>query len=309
MTRKLPPLNALRSFEAAARLGSFKEAAGELNVSQSAVSHQIKLLEEVLGVDLFLRRPRSVELTAAGKSYHPTISQAFDHVAEGTRMLLRSQGDDVLTVQTYSTFAVRWLVPRLETFHRENPTLQVRLITSQWDVDFAQQDVDLAVMIGNSNRENLHYDYLFSPKLFPVCSPALLTGGDKLSAPRDLANHTILQVYPSENDWSLWLERAGVQDVNPNSGLSFDSYDHALKTALRGIGVALAMHPYVSEDFAAGLLINPFPDHEYAAPGDWYLVYPETRLRQRKIKKFRDWLRREIESDPDLRQLRSQAIN
>ncbi|MGB3471009.1 MAG: transcriptional regulator GcvA [Erythrobacter sp.] len=298
--QKLPPLNALRSFEAAARLGSFKLAAEELAVSQSAISHQIKLLEEVLGLDLFVRRPRKVELTEAGESYRDSVSEAFEKLIEGTRALLKSENDTTLNIQTYSTLAVRWLVPKLSSFNRRHPELEVRLITSQWDVDFARQDVDLGIIIGRSDSKNLKYDYLFSPMLFPVCSPAFLAKGRPLSAPQDLAEQPILQVYPSADDWPTWLESSGVEGVDPNSGLSFDSYDHALKTAVRGIGVAMAMHPYVSEDLSAGLLINLFPDRAIAAPGDWNVVYPVSRNRVRKIRKFSKWLQEEIENDPEL---------
>lgn len=308
--QKLPPLNALRSFEAAARLGSFKKAAEELSVSQSAISHQIKLLEDVLGIDLFVRRPRKVELTESGEAYRDSVSDAFEKLIEGTRALLRSESDNTLNIQTYSTLAVRWLVPKLSNFNRKHPELEVRLITSQWDVDFARQDVDLAIIIGLSENKNLQHDYLFSPMLFPVCSPSLLAKGKPLSAPQDLLHQPILQVYPSADDWRVWLESAGVEGVDPNSGLSFDSYDHALKTAVRGIGVAMAMHPYVSEDLSAGLLINLFPDCAIPAPGDWNVVYPVSRNRVRKIRQFSAWLQEEIESDSELlpfRQLRPQT--
>ena len=309
MVQKLPPLNALRSFEAAARLGSFKKAAEELNVSQSAISHQIKHLEDVLGLALFVRRPRRVELTEAGQTYREAVSEAFEKLIEGTRLLLRSEGDDVLTIQTYSTFAIRWLVPKLDSFYRKHPDIEVRLITSQWDVDFVRGDIDLAIVIGESDNKNLHYEYLFSPLLFPVCSPSLLSKDVQLKQPQDLAEHTILQVYPSEEDWALWLKKTGVEGVDPNSGLSFDSYDHALKTAVRGLGVALAMHPYVSEDLSSGSLIHLFPDQVIEAPGNWNLVYPASRSEVSKIAHFTTWVREEIENDSELSRYRKRAAS
>ncbi|MEO0399740.1 MAG: transcriptional regulator GcvA [Pseudomonadota bacterium] len=304
MQKKTPPLNALKAFEAAARLGSFKDAAEALNVSQSAVSHQVKNLEDFLGVELFIRRARSVTLTSAGSRYFPYIRDAFDHISEGTRLLTHNQQDHILTVQTYSTFAMRWLVPRLHAFSRRCPNVQVRLITAQNDPDFAAQDIDIAVIAGRRYGAEIHADYLFTPLLFPVCSPRLLESGPPLQRPTDLSRHKILQVYPSEKDWTAWLSAAGVESVDPNAGLSFDSYDHALKTAVRGLGVALAMAPYVSEDSAAGLLINPLPDCAKPRGADWRVAYPENRRRTRKIRAFKDWLISEIEADDDLAPLR-----
>lgn len=300
MSRKLPPLNALRAFEAAARTSSFKLAAEELNVSQSAISHQVKHLEEYLQTALFHRRTRAVVLTPAGEKFFPFLREAFDHMSEGTRMLSRIDRDNVLTVQTYSTFAVRWLMLRLPKFQAKHSEITVRLTTSQWNVDFAEQDTDLAIMIGKPQASKLRYDYLFSPRIFPVCSPALVRNAETLKAPADLANQTILQVYPSADDWRNWLAATGIEGVDPDSGTSFDSYDHALKMAVRGLGVALAMQPYVGEDLSAGLLVNPFPELEVPAVGQWYLVYPESRTRIRKIRQFREWLIREIKQDPDL---------
>ncbi len=306
MNRKLPPLNALRSFEAAARLGSFKKAAAELNVTQSAISHQIKHLESILESELFLRQTRTISLTKNGKKLFPFVEKALDLLVEGTQEIGRAEYDKILILQSYSTFSVRWLLPRLDRFRRQHPELQVRLITSQWDPDFSEQDIDLAIMIGAPTTNSLRYDYLFSPLMFPVCSPKLLGGKKTLASPADLVGHTILQVYPSENDWTVWLKATGTEGVNLNAGLSFDSYDHALKTAVRGAGVALAMHPYVSEDFAADLLVNPFPGYEVPAAGSWYLTYPEVRANSHKIQAFRQWLLDEISDDPDLAPLREE---
>ena len=300
MSRKLPPLNALRAFEAAARTGSFKLAAEELNVSQSAISHQVKHLEEYLQTALFHRRTRAVELTPAGEKFFPFLQEAFDHMAEGTRMLSRLDRDDVLTVQTYSTFAVRWLMLRLNKFEAKHPEITVRLTTSQWNVDFAEQDTDLAIMIGEPEACKIRYDYLLSPRMFPVCSPALLRNEETLKSPAELANQTIIQVYPSADDWRSWLAATGTEGIDPDSGISFDSYDHALKMAVRGLGVALAMQPYVGEDLSAGLLVNPFPELEVPVVGRWYLIYPESRARIRKIRQFREWLIGEVKRDPDL---------
>ncbi|MEM1378991.1 MAG: transcriptional regulator GcvA [Pseudomonadota bacterium] len=304
MISRLPSLNALRAFEAAARTGSFKEAADILNVSQSAVSHQIKKLEEALGIELFQRKPRSVQLTDAGREYYPFVEHAFAHIAEGTRLISQRLRDDVLTVQTYSTFAVRWLLPRLADFHGHNKELRVRLTTSQWDPDFTKQDIDLAIMIGAPASEGLTSHYLFSPNLFPVCSPTLLEGEAALSRAEDLAGHTLLQVYPSAQDWPMWLRANGVAETDLDTGVNFDSYDHALKTASRGLGIALAMHPYVAEDFASGELVQALPGSEVCSGRSWFLVYPEGRAHLRKVQSFHEWLEREVANDPNLSPLR-----
>ncbi|WP_417624897.1 transcriptional regulator GcvA [Paremcibacter congregatus] len=300
MKRHIPPLNALKSFEAAARMGSFRDAAEELHVSHSAVSHQIKRLEEYLETELFIRHPRSVELSKAGKKYYPVLRDAFDRIAEGTKTLLKPHQRNVLTIQTYSTFAIRWLIQRLPDFNAAYPDLQVRLNTAQSDVDFDNEDIDLAVMIGHPENSDLAYEYLFSPELFPVCAPALLSSDLGLKSPADLAKHTILQVYPSERDWEIWLSKNKVENVDLTSGINLDSYDHALKTAVRGIGVALGMQPYVKEDLDSGHLVRPFGNTSIPAPGNWFMVYPKEKHANAKVNCFRGWLLEQICSDPEL---------
>ena len=298
--RKMPPLTALKSFEAAARNGSFRDAAAELCVTHSAVSHQIKQLEQHLGVELFSRKPRAVELTRAGQAYYPVIRDAFEKILEGTELLLRPQSSNVLTIQLYSTFAIRWLIPRLPSFSSRHPEIQVRLNTAQTDVDFEHDDVDMCVMIGNRESPGLHYDHLFRSELFPVASPALANGPRAIRSIEDLREHTILQVYPSRKDWYVWLDGTGLQGLDPESGLQFDSYDHALSTAVQGMGVALGMQPYISRDLESGLLVELFPEQRVGADGDWYLVCRKERSDQDKFEAFRQWLLEEINADTDL---------
>tara|TARA_B110000503_G_scaffold36706_1_gene60034 strand:+ start:24943 stop:25878 length:936 start_codon:yes stop_codon:yes gene_type:complete len=300
MRKKIPPLTALRSFEAAARHCSFRGAAEELCVSHSAISHQIKQLENYLGVELFVRRSRAVELTHPGRMYYPILREAFDRIAEGTELLIAPRAPGVLTVQLYSTFAIRWLIPRLPRFNNANPDIQVRLNTSQADVDFQQADVDLCVLLGSQLSPNLHYDYLFDSLMFPVGSPALLKGKNRLTSPADLKKHTILQVYPSRQDWYVWLNGADVEGIDPESGLQFDSYDLALSTAIQGMGVALGMQPYLFRDFKAGLLVELFPGQRVKADGAWYLVCRRERAHKRKVIAFREWMLAEVASDPEL---------
>lgn len=300
MRKKIPPLNSLKSFEAAARHCSFRNAADELFVSVSAISHQIKQLEHVLNVELFTRKTRSVELTKIGKQYYPILRDAFDKIAEGTNLILEPTQSDVLTIQLYSTLAIRWIIPRLPDFQSKYPDISVRLHTSQFDVDFNESDVDACVKIGNRAANGLHYSYLFSSDVFPVCSPNILTGKEQLSRPEQLNDFTILQVYPSHRDWYIWLDEVGCASVDPESGLQFDSYDHSISTALQGMGVALGMQPYVNKELSAGLLIEPFPDMRVKHHSDWYFVYRQEKFEQKKIQLFETWLLEQVKADPEL---------
>jgi LysR family glycine cleavage system transcriptional activator len=304
MRKRLPPLNALRTFEAAARHCSFKGAGDELCVSHSAVSHQIKKLEEYLGVDLFVRVARGVELSGAGRDYYPTIRAAFDRISDGTELILSLKAPGIVTVQVYSTFAIRWLIPRMPDFQARFPKVMVRLHTSQSDVNFEHQDVDLCVMIGAPSHTDLHYDYLFSSQIFPICSPTLLNGSIRLEEPQDLAKHTFIQVYPSEQDWWVWLEENHIHDVNPNAGLRFDSYELAWNAAIQGLGVALGMEPFVNRDLESGMLLEPFSGQRVFNHGDWYLACLSDKTDREEISIFRNWLLQEVHKDKDMSQSR-----
>ena len=297
MRPRLPSLNALRTFESAARHRSFRKAAVELCVTHSAVSHQIKQLEQTLGVELFLRKPRSVELTRIGRTYYPPLRDAFDRIAEATDIAIYSKTHSALTVQVYSTFAIRWLIPRLTQLREQHPDLQVRLMTSQSDVDFEQDDVDVSVMIGRRSQANLQYDYLFSSRIFPVCSPSVLESNFKNNDPAELAGAPILQVYPSRRDWWIWLEANGVEGVDPDAGQQFDSYDLTMNSAMQGIGVALGIEPFVHRDLAAGLLVEPFTNRRVYVPRDWYFVCREEKSEQPDIVTFRQWMLQQIAAD------------
>jgi LysR family glycine cleavage system transcriptional activator len=300
MRKHLPPLNALRTFETAARHSTFKGAGDELCVSHSAVSHQIKKLEQFLGVELFVRVAKGVELSKAGREYYPTIRSAFDRITDGTELVLSPRAPGIVTVQIYSTFAIRWLLPRMPDFQTRFPNVMIRLHASQSDVNFEHEDVDLCVMIGTPSHTDLRYDYLFSSRIFPVCSPALMAADKPLEGPQDLAGQTVIQVYPSEQDWWVWLEANQVHGVNPNSGLQFDSYDLALNTAIQGLGVALGIEPFVNRDLEAGLLLEPFPGRRVFAVGDWYLACRSDKADREEISIFRDWLLQAIHHDKSM---------
>lgn len=300
MRSRLPSLNALRTFESAARHGSFTKAAVELCVTHSAVSHQIKQLEHALGVELFLRKSRSVELTRVGRSYYPPLRDAFDRIAEATNLAVYSKTHSALTIQVYSTFAIRWLIPRLSLLRAEYPELQVRLVTSQSDVDFEQDDVDACVMIGYRSRVGLQYDYLFSSRIFPVCSPSMQESAFPAGDLEQLSEVPILQVYPSRRDWWAWLEANDVEGVDPDAGQQFDSYDLAMNSAMQGIGITLGIEPFVNRDLAAGLLVEPFPGRRIYVPRDWYFVCREEKSEHPDIVAFRRWLIDQVEADKSM---------
>lgn len=300
MSRRLPSLNALRTFESAARNGSFKAAAAELCVSQSAVSHQLRLLQAELGVELFVRTPRGMELSRQGRAYFPILRDAFERIAAGTDLLRGSMARPTLTLQVYSTFAIRWLIPRLPAFQREHPGVSLRLHTSQSDVDFEYEDVDACVLIGHRAHAGLRYDYLFSSRVFPVCSPATLEEYGLRDDPSRLREAPLLQVYPSRVDWWTWLNANGIAGVNPDGGQQFDSYELAMNAAVQGIGVALGMEPFVTRDLRTEALVEPFPGTRTYTAGDWYLVCREDRQARPDIETFRDWLLRQSAGDPDM---------
>src|ERR1700752_3875314 len=205
MTARLPSLNGLRAFEAAARHLSFTQAASELNVTQTAISHQIRRLEEELGLRLFIRKNRSLALTPQARDYLPGVRAAFNDLRLATDRLLRKDDSKVLTVSTIASLAAKWLLPRLTDFQEANPGIDVRITTSTALVDFQRDDVDAAIRYGRGQWPGLRADWLMAGQLFPVCSPALLTGEKPLRRPQDLAGHPLLHssgIY--DDDWRLW---------------------------------------------------------------------------------------------------------
>ena len=291
MTTRLPSLNGLRAFEAAARHLSFTAAAGELNVTQTAISHQIRRLEEELGVRLFVRQNRSLALTPEAREYLPGIRAAFNDLRLATDRLLRKDGDRVLTVSTLASFAAKWLLPRLSSFQQAHPDIDVRITSSTRLVDFRRDDVDAGIRYGRGHWPGLRADWLTADELFPVCSPALLKGDRPLQSPQDLAHHTLLHSSGGyDDDWRLWLTAAGQpSDISKQPGLSFDLILMTVQAAIDGLGVAMGRTSYVEGDIAKGRLVVPFT---IALPADagFYLVSPQARAESAKLSAFRQWL-------------------
>src|ERR1700759_1489961 len=206
MTARLPSLNGLRAFEAAARHLSFTNAASELNVTQTAISHQIRRLEEELGIRLFVRQNRALALTPQARDYLPGVRAAFNDLRLATDRLLRKDNDHVLTVSTLASLAAKWLLPRLSAFQEAHPGLDVRITTSTALVDFRDGDVDAAITYGRGHWPGVRAEWLMTDDTFPVCSPALLTGDKPLRCPGDLANFVLLHSSAGyDDDWRLWL--------------------------------------------------------------------------------------------------------
>ncbi len=294
MSRRLPPLNALKAFEAAARTGSFTAAAAELGVSQAAVSQLVKGLEARLGLSLFERRGNILSLTQKGAAYLPVLTESFDRIALATEKLT-AQPDHILTLACGPTVAIRWLIPRLPDFHRRHPTFEVRLSTSvtveeSGASSLLADGVTAAIRLTESTGlrpDGLVADPLFTADLFPVAAPAVAA---RLRRPTDLAGETLLHVRHAEDEWPIWLKAAGLAPKLGTAGaLWFDFHAFALQAALDGLGIALARRPFVAEDLAAGRLVAPF---DLSVPKDaaWCLIYRPGAETIPAFDAFRAWL-------------------
>jgi LysR family glycine cleavage system transcriptional activator len=294
-SRRLPPLNALRAFEAAARHLHVTRAAEELNVTQAAVSHQVRALEAWLGVRLFQRAGRGLRLTEPGSTYLVVLRDAFDRIAAATAALARGRGLDRLTVSSTDSFAAIWLVPRLRRFRAAHPDIEVRVMPSDEMVDFDYDDVDIAVRYGRGVWPGVKSLALFADELFPVCSPALLEGPHPLRTPDDIRHHVLLHDVLAI-DWDVWLKAAGVKGVDSRRGPFFSHTHLVLQAARSGEGLALGDRHLVAPDLAAGTLVKPFElslETGYA----YYAVAPEQTWDSAKVTAFRDWLVAEAGAD------------
>lgn len=289
MTARLPSLNGLRAFEAAARHLSFTLAASELNVTQTAISHQIRRLEEELGIRLFIRQNRALALTPEARDYLPGVRAAFNDLRLATDRLLRKDDNKVLTVSTLASLAAKWLLPRLTDFQEAHPGIDVRITTSTSLVDFQRDNVDAAIRYGRGQWAGLRADWLMADELFPVCSPSLLRGDEPLRTPGDLKDFVLLHTN-SGDDWRLWLTAAGLPtDISRQPGVTFDMTFVTVQAAIDGMGVAMGRTSYVRDDIAKGRLVVPF---KIALPADagFYLVSPEGRREAPKLAAFRQWM-------------------
>jgi LysR family glycine cleavage system transcriptional activator len=296
--RDLPPLNALRAFVSTARHLSATKAAAELNVTLGAVSHQLRTLEEFLGADLLIRGHRQLTLTEQGEQYFRAVSSAFDSIRTATSTFKHPGQTDVLKVRAYTTFSLRWLIPRLSNFYAANRHVELVLSTNNDPVDFNREPLDFAIRLGHGIWPGAIAEKLIPNVLAPVCNPQLLKRGPAVTKAADLMNHVLLQSTWAErrDDWHAWLLTEGMDKLDDFSLLYFESSALSYQAAIEGQGFAMAQIALIQDDLASGRLVCPF--NRMLDKGDftYYLIYPENRRLTPQMKIFRDWLMRECEA-------------
>ncbi|MGF1544497.1 MAG: transcriptional regulator GcvA [Parvularculaceae bacterium] len=293
--RKIPPLTALRAFEASARHLSFTKAATELNVTPGAISQQIKALEDFIGAKVFRRTNRAILLTDAAHASLPALREAFDKLEEAARALSAPGDAKRLNVSVAPSLAAKWLVPRLDGFHDLHPEIEVWVSADMEVVDFAAVDVDLAIRYGPGVAEGLESVLLMPETILPVCSPRLLEGERPLKTPTDLAGHTLLHDGGPDNDdsaptWRMWLKAAGVADVDAGRGPKFNQSSLVIEAAIAGKGVALAKAALALADLEAGRLVAPFADMTTPSSFAYYMAHPASKGRVAAVSAFKEWL-------------------
>lgn len=286
---RLPPLNPLRAFEAAGRWQSIRRAADELGVTPGAVSRQVQSLEAHLGTRLFRREPREMVLTAEGEEFLAAVSLHFDGLREATQKLTGRRNVEILRVRAYTTFAMKWLIPRLSSFHEANTDTEVRLTTSIETVDFERESVDGAIRLGDGKWPGVEVDRLVANQLTPLCSPAFRkrTG---LKQPGDLVGQPLLHSLVRLDDWRLWLDAAGVAGIDPYAGPKYASSTLAYQAVLEGQGIMMAQKVLFADDLRARRLVQPFSFCLDRGDFTYYFIYPRNRLRSPAFRRFREWL-------------------
>ncbi|MCP5153429.1 MAG: transcriptional regulator GcvA [Ectothiorhodospiraceae bacterium] len=286
--RHLPPLSAVRAFEAAARHLSFNLAARELHVTSSAISHQVRALETFLGVRLFQRSTRRVSLTDQGRSYLGSVSAALDQIDRATERVSR-RGSSTLHLSVSATFATEWLVPRLLGFQSSHPDIDVRLMTTVGMPDFAGSDTDLGICFGHGEWRDLEAHLLVQEELVVVCSPQLARDEPGVRAPADLARVPLIHVLPRVAQWRDWLAAMGLGGVDAERGPRFHTTSLALEAAEAGLGVAVASRALAQPHLTAGRLVIPF-ESKVPSRGGYYLVHPSGAAERQPLVAFKEWI-------------------
>ena len=302
-TRRLPHLTWLRAFEASARHLSFTDAAQELNLTQAAISKQVKLLEHYLREPLFERKPRSLVLTKVGAAYLPKVRDGFERLAAGTEEVFGLRRSEMLTVRAPVGYSVNWIAPRLQGFFDRHPGTEVRLVSSVWGDQFDNERFDLDIQYGSGRWPGYKADRLTWEVIKPVCAPSLLEGRNAIKKPVDLVHHRLLHVLGYEEGWADWLRFAGTSGINSGQGLQFDTSLLAFEFASRGGGVALARSSMLGIEKERGRLVEPFTI-EAPLQEAFHLISPETGGDHPDAQKFRDWLIETAENDPENRRIR-----
>ena len=303
MSYQIPNLNGLRAFEAAARHLSFSKAADELNVTPAAVSHQVRGLEDSLGVKLFERKNRTIALSEAGARCFPGVRDGFEAIDRAVRLVGHKTGDRVLVVSVGPMFTSKWLAPRLVGFMERHPDIDTRISANPNFSDFTSDGVDVAIRFGHGHYRGLHIEPLMEEWVVPLCAPHLMASGPPLARPSDLAEHTLihdesLNFSPDAPTWDDWLKAAGVGSLDNSRRLRFSNADHAIDAAVEGGGVVLGRSVIAANDIRSGRLVAPF-ELPLSSGMSYYLVCPPGAHKHAKVRAFRDWLFEETE---DLRQ-------
>ncbi len=297
-----PGLRSLRAFDAAARHLSFSRAATEMHVTPAAISHQIKELEQQTGVELFIRTSRSMKLTKAGEILSEASRDSLEILTRALYRMRRTTARNQLKVSSAPSLAAKWLVPRLDEFLAAFPGADVRVDISAAPLDFTREDVDIAIRFGLGNYPGMRSDLMFQDRVFPVCSPRIITPEKPLNTPRDLLKHTLIHLdweavgQPWPN-WRMWMLAAGVKDFDSQAGLHFEHTALTIQSAIDGQGVALGDSNLIADDLSAGRLVKPF-ELSLQAPADfaYYVISPEETADLPMIKAFREWCLKEAKA-------------
>ena len=296
LSRRLPPLHALRAFEAAARHLSFKKAAAELAVTPTAVSHHVRVLEDALGVKVFERHARHIELTAYGKELYPVLREGFDAFADAISRVKSRKVRTVVTLSATVAFTARWLLPRVAAFHKANPSMDLRLHASDETADLRAGSVDAAIRYGRGAYDGLSTERLFPDSFAPVCSPRL-----KVRSARDLANQTMIHFEwrrqrRDNPTWARWLRTAGVEDLNAKADLIFTDESQAIQAAIAGNGVALLSLTLIADELARGTLVQPLEPALTMNGFQYDLVYLPSAEQSERISALRAWIQKELQA-------------
>ncbi len=293
MNRRLPSMTALQAFEAAARHLSFTKAAEDLNLTQAAISHRVKTLEERLSVQLFRRFNRRLELTDAGRTYLPPLRDALNTIGNATDRIIRQEVVAPIRVTAFLSFATKWLQPRLKQFRERHPEIDVRVTADDKLVNLDREGIDVGIRFGHGRYPGLRVEMLMSDEITPVCSPTLLEGTNPLRSPSDLMHHTLLHDmawYEEDRpDWSTWLQAAGIADIDATSGPGFNWWSMLIEAAVAGEGVALARTALAIDDLKSGRLIAPFGPTLPSRCCYWLISRPEV-ANEPNVRLFREWL-------------------
>jgi LysR family glycine cleavage system transcriptional activator len=289
--KQLPPLKALKGFEAATRRQSIRDAADELCLTHPAVSHQVQLIEDALGVQLFQQDGRHIVSTEEGRVLYPYVRSAFESLIEGVEAVHRNALDKPLRVQTYVTASIRWLARRVPQFLADNPKIKLTLNTCavEWEFDDVHADVGLVYCETAPDPARYHWVPLFEYALYSVCSPTLAARLGPAITPADLLNQPLVAIYTETRNWETWFTAAGVPFDARSPYLVVDTLAVALEMALDGEGIALVNGPFVEQDLASGRLVQPV-SHKVICPGEWGLICRKDMKENVRVRTFIDWV-------------------